>query len=139
MGGPAGTARRVYPASSLRRLTALVGPAAAKLMLFSADLLDAARALRIGLVDEVHPAADLSGRVEEFTATLASRSQLTLLAAKDVIDRAAAGEPLAAAARGWDAVARDSGEAAEGIAAFLERRTPAFPWHPGQLRGRLGS
>jgi enoyl-CoA hydratase/carnithine racemase len=118
----------VYPASSLARLTALVGPATAKLLLFSADLIDADRALRVGLVDEVHPVADLSKRVHELTGTLASRSQLTLHAAKDVIDRAAAGLPLGGRAEFWDDVARGSGEAAEGIAAFLERRAPTFPW-----------
>lgn len=121
----------VYPASSLGRLTALVGPAAAKLLLFSADLIDAPHALRIGLVDEVHPAEELHRRVHEFTGTLAARSQLTLHAAKDVIDRAAAGLPLDERARHWDDVARRSGEAAEGIAAFLQRRAPSFPWTPG--------
>jgi enoyl-CoA hydratase/carnithine racemase len=126
----------VYPASSLRRLTALVGPSAAKLLLFSADLIDAPHALRIGLVDEVHPAADLLERVRAFAEALAARSQLTLHAAKDVIDRAAAGEPLAERARFWDDVARGSGEAAEGIAAFLERRAPEFPWTPGDRSGR---
>jgi enoyl-CoA hydratase/carnithine racemase len=122
----------VYPASSLARLTALVGPSAAKLLLYSADLIDADHALRIGLVDEVRPAGEILHRVHEFTGTLASRSQLTLHAAKDVIDAAAAGSRLAERARHWDDVARSSGEAAEGIAAFLERRAPSFPWTPGR-------
>jgi enoyl-CoA hydratase/carnithine racemase len=122
----------VYPASSLARLTALVGPSAAKLLLYSADLIDADHALRIGLVDEVRPAGEILHRVHEFTGTLASRSQLTLHAAKDVIDAAAAGASLVERARHWDDVARSSGEAAEGIAAFLERRAPSFPWTPGR-------
>lgn len=126
----------VYPASSLHRLTSLVGPSAAKLLLFSADLIDAPHALRIGLVDEVHPVADLPERVRTFTQTLACRSQLTLHAAKDVIDRAAAGQPLAERVEFWDDVARRSEEAAEGIAAFLERRAPDFPWAPGEHSGR---
>ncbi|HET9655887.1 MAG TPA: enoyl-CoA hydratase-related protein [Kineosporiaceae bacterium] len=120
----------VYPASSLRRLTALIGPASAKLLLFTADLVDAAHALRIGLVDEVHPAAELPARVQQLTSTLATRSRLTLQAAKEVIDLAAAGQPLAERERCWERAARDSGETAEGIAAFLERRPPAFPWTP---------
>lgn len=120
----------VYPASSLRRLTALVGPAGAKLLLFTADLVDAAHALRIGLVDEVHPAAELPVRVQQLTDTLAARSRLTLHAAKEVIDLAAAGLSPAERERYWEQVARDSGETAEGIAAFLERRPPAFPWIP---------
>ncbi|NEE53631.1 enoyl-CoA hydratase/isomerase family protein, partial [Streptomyces sp. SID8455] len=46
----------VYPSSSTRRLVALVGPAAAKHLLFSGELIDTERALRTGLVDEVLPA-----------------------------------------------------------------------------------
>ena len=38
----------VYPASSTRRLVSLVGPAAAKYLLFSGELIDAERALRPG-------------------------------------------------------------------------------------------
>ena len=38
----------VYPASSTRRLVSLVGPATAKYLLFSGELIDAERALRTG-------------------------------------------------------------------------------------------
>lgn len=64
----------VYPASSTRRLAALVGPSAAKYLLFSGELIDAERALRTGLVDEVLPEGELDKRVAEFTRILASRS-----------------------------------------------------------------
>lgn len=120
----------VYPASSLTRLTALIGPSAAKLLLFTADLISADHALRIGLVDEVRPVADLPLRLRELTAALAARSQLTVHAAKDVIDMIAAGRSPDGRAAYWDDVARTSGETAEGIAAFLERRAPVFPWRP---------
>ncbi|MBB1246190.1 enoyl-CoA hydratase/isomerase family protein, partial [Streptomyces durbertensis] len=30
----------------------------------------------------------------------------------------------------WAEQVRASGETAEGVAAFLERRAPAFPWRP---------
>ncbi|WP_086770917.1 enoyl-CoA hydratase/isomerase family protein, partial [Streptomyces bobili] len=49
----------VYPSSATRRLVALVGPAAAKYLLFSGELIDTERALRTGLVDEVLPAGEL--------------------------------------------------------------------------------
>ncbi|NED09007.1 enoyl-CoA hydratase/isomerase family protein, partial [Streptomyces sp. SID6648] len=45
----------VYPASATRRLATLTGPATTKYLLFSGELIDAARALRTGLVDEVLP------------------------------------------------------------------------------------
>ncbi|WP_328584145.1 enoyl-CoA hydratase/isomerase family protein [Streptomyces sp. NBC_00370] len=114
----------IYPPSSTRRLTELVGPAATKHLLFSAELIDTDRALRTGLVDEALPAGELDKRVAEFARTLVSRSQLTQAAAKEFVsgrtDRAAH----------WARQARVSGETAEGVAAFLERREPRFGWSP---------
>ena len=52
----------VYPAPTTRRLARLVGPSAAKHLLFTAELIDAERALRIGLVDEVLPVDRLAAR-----------------------------------------------------------------------------
>ncbi|MFD5801119.1 enoyl-CoA hydratase-related protein [Streptomyces sp. NBC_01723] len=113
----------VYPASATRRLVALTGPAAAKYLLFSGELIDAARALRTGLVDEVLPEGELDKRVAEFTRVLASRSLLTQAAAKEFAngrtDRDAH----------WAEQARGSGDTAEGVAAFLERRPPRFGWN----------
>ncbi|MFJ4918961.1 enoyl-CoA hydratase/isomerase family protein [Streptomyces sp. NPDC088725] len=113
-----------YAASSTRRLVSLVGPATAKYLLFSAELIDAERALRTGLVDEVLPGGELGKRVAEFARILVSRSLLTQSAAKEFAsgrtDRAAY----------WAEQARESGDIAEGAAAFLERRQPRFSWTP---------
>jgi len=112
----------VYPASSTRRLVSLVGPAAAKYLLFSGELIDTARALRTGLVDEVLPEGELAKRVTEFTRILASRSQLTQAAAKEFAGGRADRDAH------WSEQARGSGDTAEGVAAFLERRPPRFTW-----------
>ncbi|MFC5202896.1 MULTISPECIES: enoyl-CoA hydratase/isomerase family protein [Streptomyces] len=112
----------VYPASATRRLVSLVGPATAKYLLFSGELIDAERALRTGLVDEVLAGDELDKRVTEFTRVLAARSLLTQASAKEFAngrtDRDAH----------WAEQARGSGDTAEGVAAFLERRPPRFTW-----------
>lgn len=118
----------VYPAGATTRLVRLVGPSAAKYLLFSADLIGAGHALRIGLLDEVVPAGGLRERVAEFAGTLASRSLLTQQATKEIVDAVAAAGPVEETALRWLNEMAACGEAEEGIAAFLERRAPEFPW-----------
>ncbi|WP_438290210.1 enoyl-CoA hydratase/isomerase family protein [Streptomyces sp. HUAS TT7] len=113
----------VYPASSTRRLAALVGPSTAKYLLFSGELIDSERALRTGLVDEVLPGGELAKRVAEFTRVLVSRSQLTQAAAKEFADGRTDRDAH------WAEQERGSGDTAEGVAAFLEHRAPRFTWH----------
>lgn len=114
----------VYPSSATRRLVSLVGPAAAKYLLFSGELIGTERALRTGLVDEVLPPGALDARVAEFTAVLASRSQLTQAAAKEFADGRTDRDDH------WHEVASASDDTAEGVRAFLERRAPRFTWSP---------
>ncbi|MDN0198656.1 enoyl-CoA hydratase/isomerase family protein [Streptomyces sp. S.PNR 29] len=112
----------VYAASATRRLVSLVGPATTKYLLFSGELIDAEQALRTGLVDEVLPEGELGKRVAEFTRILVSRSQLTQAAAKEFANGRTDRDAY------WAGQARGSGDTAEGVAAFLERRRPEFTW-----------
>ncbi|GIJ28151.1 enoyl-CoA hydratase [Micromonospora qiuiae] len=120
----------VYPAPTTRRLARLVGPAAAKHLLFTGDLIDAGRALRVGLVDEVLPGAELAARIDGLTGTIAERSQLSVAAAKEIVDDRVDDDRVA----WWHRQMRDSGEAQEGLAAFHERRPPGFGWTPPASR-----
>ncbi|MBC6460956.1 enoyl-CoA hydratase/isomerase family protein [Actinomadura sp. HBU206391] len=116
----------VYPVSATARLVGLVGSAAAKYLLYSAELIDAAHALRIGLTSEVVDRLD--ERVAGFAAMLTTRSQLTLRATKDIVDALTAGSPIEERVGEWLREAR-AGDAAEGVSAFLERRPPRFTWN----------
>ncbi len=71
--------------------------------------------------------ADLDAEVEAFAATLVSRSQLTIRSAKESVDALLAGADADALAfkRYRETIA--TGELAEGIAAFTEKRRPEFP------------
>jgi enoyl-CoA hydratase/carnithine racemase len=120
-----------YTAASTGTLVDLVGPATTKYLLFSGELLDAAEALRVGLVDRVLPVEELETEVRRFAGVLADRSALSQRATKEVVAALTAGADRMAAedvAARWYLETISSGELAEGVAAFGERRPPAFRW-----------
>jgi enoyl-CoA hydratase/carnithine racemase len=116
----------VYPPTAIERLVGLVGPASAKYLLYSAELITAEHALRIGFLDET--AEDVGARVEAFTATLLSRSQFSLEAAKDIVDGVVDGTLTEERVDDWMRGSVEGVDAAEGVAAFLERRPARFTW-----------
>jgi len=120
----------VYPTRALERAVRLIGASAAKHLLLSAELIDAQRAERIGLVDEVHAPADAEERLDAFVTLLATeRSQLTQQASKAMIDEIVEhGSVSDDLAQRWAREMSTSTDPAEGVAAFLERRTPKFTW-----------
>jgi enoyl-CoA hydratase/carnithine racemase len=118
----------VYTPSSTKALIDLVGPAMTKYLLFSGELIDADTALRAGLVDQVVPAEDLETEVHRFAAVLASRSALSQRATKEVVAALLTGEDAEAEVARWYRETIASGELAEGVSAFAERRPPRFVW-----------
>lgn len=123
----------VYPSFAIERAVHLIGPSATKHLLYSAELIGADRALRIGLVDEVHEQADAEPRLDAFTALLAGeRSALTQQASKQLVDAVVtSGAIPPSLARRWAAEVAASPDRQEGAAAFAERRSPRFTWdHP---------
>lgn len=116
----------VYPAVPTSRLVRLVGPARAKYLLFSADLVTADRAVALGLVDEVVAGDGLADRALELARTIASRSPQTLGAVKAVVEAVAAGGDPQPAIEPWERASRHAPDVREGLAAFVERRTPSF-------------
>jgi enoyl-CoA hydratase/carnithine racemase len=117
----------VYSATSTKRLVDAVGPSWARQILFTAELVDAATALRIGLVNELHPAAEGAGRAEALATTMASRAQVSVRGAKTIVDRITEGhfdEDDTVHALYETSVTSD--DYAEGVRAFLEKRPPRF-------------
>ena len=118
----------VYARPSTARLVETVGPAWARWILLTGDLVDAATALRIRLVHEVVASGSVLDRARSLAQTIASRAEVSLLGGKAMVARVASGrldeddEVLAIYESSWA-----SGEYAEGVAAFLEKRSPDFP------------
>ena len=119
----------VYPSASLERATQLLGPAATKRLLFTGDLIDADEARRLGLVDEVVETTTGEERLATLTGVLAARSLLTQAATKAMVaDVVAHGRVRPEVERKWSQSAATAGDGAEGIAAFVAKRSPCFTW-----------
>lgn len=117
----------VYALGSTARLVEVVGPAWARWILLTGDLVDAETALRIGLVHEVVASGDVERRALELAATIASRARVSLLGGKSMVARAVAGQHEedddVHAVYEWSWA---SAEYAEGVQAFLAKRSPDF-------------
>jgi enoyl-CoA hydratase/carnithine racemase len=94
----------VYPLDALEMLVALGGPSAAKTLLLEGRPIDAARALALGYVDRVAPAADFDAALAAFAGRIAEQPGATVRAYKRIIDNLHRGAPLAESAKVRDAL-----------------------------------
>jgi enoyl-CoA hydratase/carnithine racemase len=117
----------VYALGSTARLVEVVGPAWARWILLTGDLLDAATALRIGMVHEVVEPGAVEERAYALAQTMAARAQVSLVGGKDMVARAARGQREEdAEVRAVYAASWTSAEYAEGVQAFLAKRPADF-------------
>jgi len=110
------------------RITALLGPAKAKELIMTGDIIDAEKALRIGLVNQVVPHDQLMITVKNLSEKIESKAPLAIRMTKKLVNASTAAgfgntyllEP--------ELVERLylSQDPAEGALAFKERRMPQF-------------
>jgi enoyl-CoA hydratase len=111
-----------------QRLSRLVGAARARELIFTGDMVDAAKAKEIGLVLEVLPPEKLLPHCREVLVKIAKRGPLAVAAAKRAIARGLDGS----LAEGCELERRafadlfGTADQKEGMKAFLEKRPAAF-------------
>ncbi|CAN5435288.1 enoyl-CoA hydratase-related protein [soil metagenome] len=109
-------------------LPRIVGLQKAKELLFFGDDLAAADALALGLVNKVVPAGELDAAVDEWAGRLAVAPTRALALTKALVNRSLDSDRTTAFAEEATAQELNMGtvDANEGVAAFVERRTPAY-------------
>ena len=127
-GQPEITIGTIPGAGGTQRLTRAIGKAKAMDMVLTGRMMDAAEAERSGLVARVVPAAELEAEAMKTAEKIASLSPLTVLMAKESVDRAfetTLAEGIRFERRLFHATFATADQK-EGMAAFAEKRSPAF-------------
>jgi enoyl-CoA hydratase len=127
-GQPEVTLGLVPGGGGTQRLPRLVGKGRALQLILSAEMISAQEAYRIGLVNEVVPAADLLTRAEAILRKIASNAPMAVKFALTAVNKGLetsqdAGLLLEASYFGLCAGSEDK---KEGTSAFLEKRAPQF-------------
>ncbi len=111
-----------------QRLPRLVGPSAALKLLLTGEMIDAQEALRIGLVDEVVPSAELLDRGRQLARSIIAMAPLAVAGCLEAVQKGAdrsldSALPVEARIFGRLSATRDK---EEGTRAFLEKRPPVW-------------
>lgn len=113
----------------LTRLPRAVGMRRAREMIYRGEILDAAQAHDLGLVNRVFASADaLYAEVEQAGLDIAAKSAAALRVARNVISQTAhaSDEVAMSLERGGVVYLLSTPDVQEGVQAFLEKRTPHF-------------
>jgi enoyl-CoA hydratase len=127
-GIPAAKLGIAYGYDGLRNLVSLVGPSWARLLMFTGMRIDAAEALRIGLVERVYPPAEVMEAALAVAHTIAGNAPLAVQAARrtigDLLKDPEQRDLAAIKQIGIDCM--NSEDFREGRRAFMEKRAPRF-------------
>jgi enoyl-CoA hydratase len=109
-----------------QRLVRLVGRGAALRMMLTAAVIDADEALRLGLVQEVAPAAELMARARAMAATIAAMAPLAIEGVLEAVEHGASiQDGLLSEAHIFGRLC-GTADKHEGLTAFLEKRKPVW-------------
>ena len=125
MGLPEVTLGLIPGYGGTQRLTALVGKGKALEMILTAEAIDAAQALNIGLVNQVTTTDDLLPKCEEMMRKILLRAPLALSSAISAVNAAGTPSGYEKEIAGF-ANCFATADTKEGITAFLEKRKPVF-------------
>jgi enoyl-CoA hydratase len=117
-----------YRYSALKNLVDLIGPGAAKDLFFTARRIDAAEALRLGLITRMSAVDALPALLAEVTGAIAENAPLTVQAGKAIIGEILKPSPDVDHERCRSLILGcfESEDYAEGRRAFMEKRRPQF-------------
>jgi enoyl-CoA hydratase/carnithine racemase len=117
----------VYSLHDTKLLVDLIGPSAAKLVLFTGRLFTAEQALAMGWINEIHSIEAIAAKTVELGHEISENSGYTARHAKvivrNILDGASA-DTVEHAKLFFDAF--DGPDHLEGVAAFLQKRKPRF-------------
>ena len=111
-----------------QRLTRLVGEGRAMQIILSGEMIDAPTALQFGLVNQVHPLAELEAKTMELASKIAEKAPIALQLCKEAVKFASKSNLDEGLRREVDlfAICFSTEDKTEGVAAFLEKRKPNF-------------
>ncbi len=111
-----------------QRLTHLIGEGRAMEMILTGDMIDAETALACGLVNHIHPAAELETRTMEIAEKIAEKAPVALRLCKEAVKFASRSNLDEGLRREVDlfSLCFSTEDKTEGVAAFLEKRKPEF-------------